>query len=422
MAHTKNQVVIMRLYLNTIFFFVSVCFAANCLAGDRITQNISRAFKDGSAELAFRPRYENSKQQGLLDAKATTLRTTVGYETAELYQSTFKVELVDVANFFGLHYNPGVSDLSLPQYTLIADPSGAGITEAKIAFNGLERSVITVGRQYIQLNNERFIGKNDFRQYPQSFDAISLDSTYFPDFEFYYAYVFYVNTNNANGRAIDGRHRLSTNLINIDWTAYKFGTLGGYIYFNDDHTVNTDSNVTLGIRLASSSNLEETDNYSYYFEVARQQARFNNPNNYIDYYVHCILSKTISIFTGTLGYENLGGKSSGTNRAFITPLGSVDNFNGMAEAFTTTPSRGLQDAYATISGTNSDITIGATYHFFRLDKGPGPKNAGQEVDVFADFILTTQLDFYVGYAKYNAKNNVEPSTRRFWIMLVANLL
>lgn len=390
-------------------------------ANYQTANNFMQAVKDGSAELAFRPRYENSKQQGLLNAQATTLRTTVGYETADFYQSTFKVELVDVANFFGIHYNPNVSDLSLPQYTTIADPSGAGITEAKLIYNGFNQNEIVLGRQYIQLDNERFIGKNDHRQYPQSFDAISLNNTYFKNLDIFYAFVFYVNTNNANGRALDARHRLTTNLFNVDWTNEKFGTISGYVYFNDDHTTNINSTTTFGMHINSPADLTQTDNYAYYLEIARQQSKFNNPNNYTAYYVHCILSKTIKIFTASLGYENLGGKYI-TNHVFNTPLGSVDNFDGYAEAFTTPPTGGLQDAYLMLNFTYLKLTGGITWHYFRLDNAPSSKSAGSELDLYANVTLTRQIDLNICYAKYNAKHAVAPSTRRFWIMLVGNFL
>lgn len=382
----------------------------------------TNAFKHGSPELDFRFRQENSKQQNLDAAAASTLRTTVGFETAEFYQTVFKVELVDVAHFFGLHYNPGVSDLSLPQYTLIADPPGAGITEIKITYTGLNRNIFTLGRQYINLDNERFIGQNDFRQFPQSFDAFSWSTSFINNVDIYYAYLFSVNTNNANGRAADGKHQLSSNILNIDWTGSKFGGLGLYLYLNNDHTQNLNSNITVGGRFTSPDDLSQTDNYAYLFEVAYQHSKFNNPTSYNAYYMHFDLSKTYEFLTGEAGFERLSGNAHAPNKNFITPLGSVDNFNGLAEVFSTLPARGLNDTYATLSATTHDVTLGVTYHFFMLDRGPGSRLAGQELDIYADFKVTNQIDFSIAYATYHTSNNVAPNTQRFWVMLSANLL
>lgn len=406
-----------------LFFFIAMALCvSNCYARCILPAEITNAFKNGSPELDFRIRQENSKQQGLLDASATTLRTTVGFETAEFYQAIFKVELIDVAHFFGLHYNPGVSDMFLPQYTLIPDPPGAGITEIKLTYNGLTQNIFTLGRQYINLDNQRFIGSNNFRQFPQSFDAISWSNTMIKNLELFYAFVLAVNTNNANGRAAEGKHQLATNLFNIDWTGFKYGGLGAYLYLNNDHTQNTNSNITFGIRLTSPEDLAECDYFAYWFEVAWQKSQFNNPVAYNASYMHFFVSKTKDFLTGKLGFERLSGNAYAPNKVFITPLGSVDEFNGMAEAFTTPPARGLNDIYANLSGTTHDITIGLAYHFFLLDRGPGSRLAGQEFDIYGDFKVTNQIDFWIGYATYHAQNNAALSANRFWVMITANLL
>lgn len=412
----------MQKKLQKIFGILLATIASNSHAESNVLNNFNNAIKNGAPEFTLRPRYENAEQQGLLDSRATTMRTTVGYESADFYHTIAKVELVDVANFFGVHYNPGVSDLNKPQYTVINDPSGAGITEAKISYSGWTNNLITFGRQYIQLDNERFIGKNDLRQYPQSFDALSFNSTFIPNMDFYYAYVWYVNTNNANGRAAEGRRQLSTNLLNVAWDTLKYGKVYGYVYFNDDHAVSTNSNITFGARLASPTNLEETDNYAYAIEIARQQARFNNPNAYVAYYLDCNISKTIDILTFTAGIERLSGSAQGNNKAFITPLGSVDDFSGLAQVFTTTPARGLQDVYGIIDATYKDLYGAITYHYFRFDKGPGAKTTGNEVDISAGVKINEHFDLSVVYAKYNARNSLTSTTRRFWVMLTANLI
>lgn len=381
----------------------------------------ANAFKHGSPELKFRLRQEDSRQAGLDVAYATTLRTTVGFETAEFYRSIFKVELVDVSHFFGMHYNPAVSDLSLPQYTVISDPPGAGITEVKVAYNGFERNVITFGRQYLMLDNQRFIGPNDFRQYPQSFDSLSWDCNMIPNLDFFYAYVYGVETNFGNGRANEGYRRLTTNLINIDWSGAKFGRIGGYAYFNNDHSLSINSNTTIGARIHLPEDLCDPDNFAYLFEIAWQKGHFNNPSRYSASYMHIWLSKAIECMRGTLGYERLGGNAHAANQNFIAPMGSVSNFNGEAEVWTILPGRGLQDAYATLAGRNYNFSAGITFHFFMLDKG-AHKQAGQEIDLYASYKITEQFDLSITYATYSAKNNVAPNTKRFWVMLTANLL
>lgn len=408
-------------WLQTVVGALILCVSLVVNAEIKLLTDIGNAFKAGSPEVAFRLRYENAKQQDLLDANATTLRSTLGYETAEVYRSTIKLELVDVASFFGQDYNPGVSDLSKPEYSLINDPRGAGLTEAKLIFNWLSQNTIIFGRQYIQLDNERFIGKNDYRQYPQSFDALSWHNSMLDGVDMYLAYLTYVNTNTANGRSDGGRRQLRTTLINLDWHGNPLGNLVGYAYINNDHSTYTNSNTTVGVRF-SAPRPEADQEYSYIFEYALQHARGNNPINYKANYVLCNLSRKIDWVKLTFGYELLSGNADAQNKVFITPLGSVDNFDGLAEVFTTLPSRGLQDIYATFGVNYSIIDFAMTYHYFRLDKGPGSKNAGQELDITAQIKINEQLYFNAGYAKYNQKNQVAPSTQRIWLMLTAHLL
>lgn len=410
----------MRYFGQLITMITCLCVIPNCFATLSFPTEFTNAFKNGSPLLDFRLRQEDSKQSGVQAGYATTLRTTVGFESAEFYQTLFKVELVDVSHFFGMHYNPGVSDLFLPQYTLIADPPGAGITEIKATYTGFNNNTLSFGRQYIALDNQRFIGLNDFRQFPQSFDAFSWNCVV-KDLDFYYAYLIAVNTNYGNGRATEGYHSLSSNLLNLDWSGTKLGRFVMYLYMNNDHTFNTNSNITVGGRWLNPEDLTLSDNYIYLFEIAWQKSQFNNPSSYDALYFHGVFGRTIEFLTGEIGFERLGGNANAANKVFITPLGSVDNFNGMAEVFTTTPNQGLQDAYATITASNYDVLAGITYHFFMLDKGR-TKLAGHELDIYADIKITSQLEFSIGYATYTPKNNVAPNTKRFWVMLTADLL
>ena len=420
--------IIMR---RTVLFLALISIATCAFAYEKyekleklIPSDFTDAIKNGEPTLEFRLRHENARQNGLEDARATTLRSTVGYETAEFSNAAIKVELVDVANFFGQRYNPGVSDLSKPQYSLIQDPHGAGVTEAKFMYYGFTHNVITLGRQYINLDNQRFIGKNNFRQYPQSFDAFSFQSSMIDTLDLFYSYLTHINTNFANGRAIEGRRSVSTHLIHADWTGYRYGQLAGYIYFNKDRTIITNSHTTLGVRLTNPDAYYAMNQFGYSLELAQQKGKFGNPNKYTRYYVHATLSKTIEMFTGLIGLEKLGGSSSGANRQFITPLGSIDDFNGIAEVFNNIPNRGLQDYYAKISAATieHDMSIGVIYHYFRLDRGPGSRRAGQEFDLVAEIGLNDQIRLSGAYAHYSPKNNVATRTRRIWIMITANLL
>lgn len=399
---------------------INCCLISTSFAKNLIPNCVNDAFKNGKPTIDFRLRYENAEQDPLEAAKATTLRSTVGFETAELWYSRLALEMVDVSSFFGQHYNPGVPELSKPNYSLINDPRGAGLTVAQLTFTGIPVTNIILGRQYINLDNQRFIGANNFRQYPQTFDAVTFSNTGINNLHIYYAYLAEVNTNISNGRTPSGRHNLNSQLFNIDWSGYQYGNVIGYAYINKDNTNNYNSNTTLGFRITTDP-AKHLD-FDYTLEFANQNGTHRNPSDYNAYYMLLMLSKTADFFTGIIGTETHSGNAYNDNSVFITPLGSNDNFNGLAQVFTTMPSRGLQDNFISLIAKKSIITINLTYHYFRLNKGPGSQGAGQELDLSTDIKLNEQFTLSMAYAKYNAQNNVAPDTRRIWVMLEANLL
>lgn len=379
------------------------------------------AMRNGSAGVVFRLRHENAHQEDLKHAKATTLRSQVAYHSAEFNQAKLGLEVTDVSNFLGQDYNANVDGLRKEEYAVIADPKGTGVTQGYISYQGLEATDLTFGRQYIHLDNERFIGKVDFRQYPQSFDALSVRNTMFENLDLFYAFVTNVNTTNANGRTNDGRRNLRTHLVNVGWHGFQYGKITGYVYLNKDRTVINNSHVILGLRVNADNAFQETFGFGYEVEGAQQQAKFNNPQRYHANYFAISANKSVQVMSGTIGYERLEGNSNIANRAFQTPLATNHKFHGWAEAFTTKPDRGLQDLYGTIAAHSGQVTVSFTYHHFRFESG-SPKKAGNEVDLGADMRLNDSIGFNISYANFNPKNSSATNTRRIWLTMNAKFL
>ena len=206
-------------------------------ADDEMTthhDNLVEAVQNGKMGLQFRLRYEDARESSKKTAKATTLKSQLSYKTGTYSNLTGAVTLTDVTAFFGQKYNPEVTELSKPEFSTVRDPKGTGLTQAEVAFSGLDRTRISVGRQAIKLDNERYLSTLDFRQYPQSFDAISLHNQMIDDLSIYYAYAHHVNTPTANGRTSEGRRKMNTHLLNIGWDAFLYGKLIGYVYMFKD--------------------------------------------------------------------------------------------------------------------------------------------------------------------------------------------
>ncbi|MBT6206850.1 MAG: alginate export family protein, partial [Francisellaceae bacterium] len=193
-----------------------------------------RAFKDGTMKLDFRLRHENAKQDQLKTAKATTLRSQMSFTTAKDCDLQFGMALVDVSSFFGKKYNSGVTGLAQPSYSLVADPKGTGLTNLYLKYSGIQETTLTVGRQFINIENGRFIGKRDFRQFPQSFDAITVDNKSLQDVTATYSYIDHVNTTNASSRNVEGRRKLRSHLLNLNWDGSYYNAINALFLLNKD--------------------------------------------------------------------------------------------------------------------------------------------------------------------------------------------
>jgi hypothetical protein len=410
------------------YFLITYCFTNATIAvadtndfteSTEHYSNFNDAIKGGKPYLAFRLRHENSHQENLKTAKATTLRSKVGYISGIYSNTNLNLEAINVANFFGQHYNPNVTEINRPEYAVINDPKGTGITKFNLNFAGLETTQIILGRQYISLDNQRFVGTIDYRQFPQTFDAISINNNWFDNLNIFYAFVIQVNNNKSNSRTTDGRNKLKTHLFNLAWDGFDYGKLSGYAYFNKDKTIKSNSHLILGVRAASAENVVETYGISYALEFAQQQAKSGNPNHYTAYYTHGEIGKPIDPIEAKLGFERFTDKSNSAVKSFITPLGSTRNFDGLSEAISsnTTNGRGLQDLYLKICGKISDFSLTFTYHHFRFDAG-SRKKLGNEFDITASMALNEDVALSATYAKFNPSGNSSiANTRKIWVQL-----
>lgn len=390
------------------------------------SSSIMDAIRNGDTGLLFRLRHENARQDGFRTAKATTLRSQLSFTTGHYHYLRGGVELIDVTTFFGQKYNPTVPTLARPEYAVIKDPKGTGLSLAFLVWDGIEDTDITIGRQYINLDNQRFIGYENFRQYPRSFDAISARTTAIDCLVIYYAYVYKVSTIFGNGRDSSARRGHSTHLANVTWTGFPAGKLTGYTYFVKDKVMHEDSHYMYGLRLAADEIMHDTYGLDYTFEVARQEDRSINMYGFSAWYVRTEVGKNFEdIVNAYFGWEKLSGDAHMPGRQFRTPLGSNHEFLGLADAFVMgIPNRGIQDLFLRLEAHTNTFSLGGAYHVFRFDSSGGvSKTAGYEVDVFLSAMLTENVNLEVVYARFKSKNLSElSSTNRFWASLTASLL
>jgi hypothetical protein len=348
-------------------------------------------FCDGEAKLSFRPRYEFVRHNAFAEQelhswyneRGLTLATGLSYHSAEWRGLFGMLDFNNVSTYFD---SP--------------DPEATAVIQAYLAFEGLPDTILLGGRQIIRLDNERFVGPSDFRQMPQTFDAVSFYNDALTNVEFFYAFVGQVNTTwQGNDCAYFPQQRHTTHLANISSDIKPLGRIIAYGYFIDDHDIPLYSNQSIGMRYLNEIEVPYVTIYLH-AEVARQNDLGNNPVDYRANYYHIVMGNIISIFDISGGYEVLSGNDKTLGKAFQVPLGSQHIFNGLADQFVIIPPAGLRDLYASCELNFWKINLFGQYHHFRAqansDKYGEEWDAGISVSFLKHYALGVEYADFIG--------------------------
>ncbi|PQA89715.1 alginate export family protein [Hyphococcus luteus] len=342
---------------------------------------IIATIKDGKLLLDVRYRFEFKTQDGFSEgAYANTIRTRLGFETAEIYNFKFLVEFENVASIGDDHFNSTTNGRM--QFPVIADPDATELNRAHVTFTGIEKTPITVGRQRFNLNSQRFVGAVDFRQNQQTFDAARISSTLIDSVTVDYLYISRVHRVFGNDNPL-GEFDSDSHVVSVAYDAGALGSLKGYGLLFDFEEAPALSSATWGLRYENSEALDDTARIKIGVvgEYASQKDYAANPVNYREDYIHGEVSLSVAPFMAQLGYESLGGDGV---IGFSTPLATLHKFQGFADVFLTTPAAGLEDLYGTISYSwdgllkTDNVRLFATYHEF--ESGLGDTDFGAEFD------------------------------------------
>lgn len=354
-----------------------------------------------------RIRYEGVDQP-TVDADALTLRLRTGVELR--HAPSHLSVLVEAEGTLGLNneYNafpfalPG-SPQRRPQYAVVADGESIDLNRAQIMYK-VKNFALTVGRQRINLDDQRFVGSVAWRQNEQTFDAVRAEATVGPvSLDATYA----IQQDSIFGSEAGPRRAMDGDFAFVQ-AAVKAGPLQvkgfSYIIDYDEAFAFANSSQTYGGRVSGSIALSKAVKLNVLASYARQTDIGRNPVNYAADFVVGELGLGYQGFTLTGGYEKLGADKA-AGKAFQTPLATLHKFNGWADLFLTTPGNGLEDYYVTLAkvfpkvkavqGLNANVT----YHEFRSDVG-GVK-FGTEWDASLGF-KTKKVGWLVKYANYNA--------------------
>lgn len=306
--------------------------------------SLGYAIASGKPWVNIRYRYEYVSQDGFSeDAYASTIRTKLGYKTALWNGFQVAVEGENVAVIGADHYNSTVNGKTT--FPTVSDPDDTDLNQLYISYQGLAKTNITVGRQLINLDNQRFIGAVDWRQNDQTFDAATISSQIIDKANLFYGYVRKVNRITGPS-ATNGAYESDSHLINASYEFDPALKIAAYDYALDFDDAASSSSNTYGARLTGKYALNSDFSLVYAGEYARQSDYGSNTANYDENYYLIEPGVSWNGFTAKAGYEVLEG--NGTS-AFQTPLDTLHAFNGWADKFLTTPANGLEDRYGSLA-------------------------------------------------------------------------
>jgi hypothetical protein len=377
--------------------------------------SFSEAIAAGKPILEVRLREEYVDQANFAkDASALTVRTRFGWETASWNNLKATLEFENVQRIGGQRYNTTTNGRTT--YPVIGDPDVTELNRAQIVWKPNDLAVVTVGRQRINLDDQRFIGAAAWRQDEQTFDAARVDLTWG---KIKATYIYLDKANRVFGQALDWDS--DSHALNVTYSFAEPLKLQGFLYALNFKQSAANSSLTYGVK-ASGSAWVSLFKVAYGGTYAHQLEYRNNPARFSLDYWEGDLAGTFDIYTLKASYENLGGNGA---KGFATPLATLHAFQGWADVFLNTPGSGVQDVNVSLAATPRlkfkylyNLAFVLRYHDFRA--ATTNASLGTEWNVQLQGAINGHLTGLVKYADYQGPKPLVPafaSRRKLWLSL-----
>ena len=393
------------------FSMALLAMTASPMASAGVNESIENALKFGQDDAKYgqvkfdlRYRYEqdDSKTAGIDKGDASTVRLRLGYLTPEFHGLQGYAEYETNQDFGANTYNSTRNGKG--GYQVIVDPQEHELNQLWLSYKGLADTEVKVGRQRIKIDNDRFIGNVGWRQMESTYDAVLVTNKSLANTTVKVGYINQSQTIHSFVQA------MQTPFVNIAYNFEGYGKLTGYTYLLDNNENHNQSNQTYGFSFAGKTKVTDDVKAVYRAEYAYQKDYEQNPNQYEVDYFHIIGGADVYGLTAKAGIEQLGGTAA--NKRFQTPLATGHAFNGWSDQFLGTPSDGLRDVYASLSGKVHGVKLMGVYHDFADDTGS--MDYGKEWDFLVTKKFGKHYSLLAKYAYYDA-DGFSVDTQNFWL-------
>ena len=361
----------------------------------------------------LRPRYENADDSVNDIANAVTARFALSVSTdlAGIEGLSAFGQIMAVTNFGYDEYAPEQSG-----YALIADPQNERVTQAYLDYK-LDKTLFRIGRQMVNLDDERFVGAVDWRQMPQTFMGYTVSNNSIENLGLMASYV-----TDRYGVTDTIQKGTETVLLHADYQAMEQLKLTGYGYL-----IGSSSN-TYGLMASGKAGI-----INYIAEAATQQdatmeyETMGKPSVDAMYY-RVDASTAYNGFIFGAAYESFG-EADGNSHGFTTPLATLHKWQGFADAFlgytAGSTAFGLNDAYAKIGYANPKYgkLLGFYHDFSAKESTVGTTDgAGSEFDILYSYDFSAKLNFLAKAAFFSGESSsviaaAHNDVERYWAQL-----
>lgn len=380
-------------------------------------------------DIGFRPRIAYVKAHN--DARSTSLlfRFLASSEWTAKFSSLVEIDYVKLGwqeQFSnGEHFNGN---------PVIADTAGVDLNQLFLKYSLNNTTQLLIGREVVNLGNERFVGSNSFWQNEQSLDVAGLKYSFGSASYFRYRYLMnanrisgddagsklrpsdsnYVENNGQRPARFLGDHEHDSHLLFSEFKEWDNVILQVYYYDMNIKNALPLSNRTLGLRSEFKGRIENVRSFLH-AEFALQDRPKVAKNKLVQYYnIGAGLGYRSSEMS--LNFELLG---ENDNISFATPLASLHDHNGWADKFLVTPAVGLRDYSTQYIWRNNPYKIDVRYHFFHAAKNN--VSLGKELDIDFSIKFSRQSTLLFRFADFYAQDDSYQNEQRFFVQYLYHL-
>ena len=394
-----------------------VCSAAESDIGNTAF-GPAEAIAAGQPILELRPRWNRIDESD--HAKRTeggTFRAIAGWRSVPWYGFRIRVEAIHTGHFGPKHFNDDPGERTTSPYPLLPDPGHTGLNQAHVEYAGVDGWRVTLGRQVVRVDNQRWVSDNDFRQVPQLFDGVRARYAALDNVELEAGYFRRIRDTSGESES------LKLTILHAAWNPLPGQALAAYAVFH--HQAQTGSFTgfadnsyrVIGVRAEGAVHTGCPIEVPYLLEAAQQKAHATGDPRIDARYWRVGVGLATAQWTLRADHETKG--SNAGLYGLQTPLTDHYAFNGWTLHFFNTPRFGLRDRWLTARYAVGPVTLYGEAHRFRSDFGG--LDYGREKDVGVTWEPLPSVLVRLQHGRYDpgpAPGGVR--VRKTWLTLTYN--